>query len=224
MAGLKDQFPGVYANGVGYQATPDELDMYRVYTVNFPAFGTAGYFGSAAAGTSTQAKAMVVINKTADYPRNIAATFEGTSDMGGVWVVNGKNQFGEAITETITVGTAANGGTTKGTMVFAEVTSGTATFATGCVGNGTPVLTVDTVKTSLMFGLPDKIGSTADVKNITWTNEFVSTAINGGTIGAYVIAGQHAFRGTEALAGTQTYSVLYKPTYDASGQAVQANL
>lgn len=223
MAGLKDNFPGVFAKDTGYGVTPDEMDMYRKYDVIFPTTSIT-WFGTTAAGTAGAAKAYVVINKTADYPRNVAAAVEGTADMGGVWVINGKNQFGESITETITVGTAANGGTVAGTKIFAEVLSGTCTIAATGVGNGTPKLGVDTTGTTLLFGLPDKIASTADVKAITWAKENVVTTLNGGTIGAYVDTTQHGFRGTADLAGTEVYSVLYKPTYNASGQAVQANL
>ena len=114
------------------------------------------------------------------------------------------------------------GATVAGTMVFAEVTSGTFTYTEGAVGNGTCALRLDCVGTSVKFGLPFKIGGTADVKSITWTNELVPTPINGGTIGGYVGSGgdfgyNNYFRGTANVAGTQTYHVVAKPTHNASG-------
>lgn len=220
MSGLKERFPEVAFGG--YKATPDELDKYEVYYVNYPQT-SASYIGTTAVGTSTQAKAMVLVSKTCDYPRNLAGAVAGSSDMGGVWVVNGKDQFGKTITETITIGTAANGGTTVGTKVFAEVTSGTCTVTTGAVGAGTPTLGFVTTAGSCVFGLPSKIGGTADVKLITWVNDGTVTAINGGTIGAYVDATAHGFSGTETTKLTDKYMVWYKPTYDNSGQSNMAN-
>ena len=215
MSGLVDRFPE-FAFG-GYKVAPSELDKYEVYYVNHPQTSTS-YMGTTAAGTSTQAKAMVIVSKTCDYPRNLAGAVAGSSDMGGVWVVNGKDQFGSTITETITIGTAANGGTTAGTKVFAEITTGTCTITEGAVGNGTPTLGFDTTGTTVIFGLPSKIAGSADIKNITWINDGTPTAINGGTIGAYAVAAVHGFRGTSDVALTDKYVVWYKPTYDNSGK------
>lgn len=217
--GLKNTDPGFQFSG--QQISPDEIDEYRQYVVTLPADGTAFHLGTTAAGTATQAKAMVIVNKKMDYPRNLAGAIEGTGDIGGVWVVNGKDQFGIDITETFTVGTADNGGTTGGTMIFAEISTGTCTFSADSVGGGTPTLQYQNVGTSVKFGLPARIGGTADVKSITWTDELVSVPINGGTIGAYVGTGGSSgfnswFRGTEVVDGTQTYTVVYKPTYNAS--------
>lgn len=215
MSGLKKHLPDIRFSA--NRVTPDEIDSYRVYNVIYPTT-SATWFGTAAAGTSTQAKALVVINAFSDAVagRNLSGQVAGSSDMGGVWVVNGKNQFGESITETITVGTATNGGTTAGTLVFAQVLSGTFTFATGAVGSGTPKLGVDTKKETIKFGLPDMIASTADVKSITWTKEFVATTLNGGTIGSYVSTATHSFSGSADIAGTQVFSVLYRPSKDLS--------
>lgn len=214
MSGLKDRFPE-FAFG-GYKVSPDELDRYElVYVLNPQTSAT--WFGTTAAGTSTEAKAMVVDNRLADFPRNLSGGVAGSSDMGGVWVVNGKSQFGETISETITIGTAANGGTTAGTKVFSSVTSGTFTFATA-IGSGTPKLGVVTAGASVIFGLPAKVAGSADVKAITWVNNGTPTAINGGTIGAYVNSSVHGFRGTADVALTDRYMVWYKPTYDNSGK------
>jgi hypothetical protein len=214
--GLKNREPAFQA--AGYKITPDEIDRYEVYDVIFPS--AAGTPGTAAAGTSTQAKALVFDNVYADYPRNITGAVTGTSDMGGVFVVNGKDQFGENVTETITVATAANGGTTDGTMIFAKFTSGTLTFATGAVGNGTARLVYATAEGTPRFGLPFRIGGTADVKSISWKNNFVTKAINGGTIGAYVGAGgfegyKNYFKGTAALGTADVFHVVAKTTYNA---------
>lgn len=215
MSGLKDRFPE-FAFG-GYKVSPDEMDRYDVYGIHNPST-SATWFGTAEAGTSTQAKTLVITNILADYPRNLAGGVAGSAAMGGTFVVNGISQFGETIQETITIGTAANGGTTAGTLVFAEVTSGTFTFTSGAVGNGTPTLGVSTVGTSVIFGLPAKIASTSDVKSITWINGTVATALNGGTISSYVNTSVHGFRGTANVTASDRFQVWYKPTYDNSGK------
>lgn len=202
----------------GYKVTPDEIDEYKQYMIVFPS--VAGSVGTAAAGTSTQAKAMVVVNAICDYPRNLEFGVAGSSDMGGVWVVNGKDQFGETISETVTIGTAANGGTTVGTMIFAKVTSGTFTFTTGAAGSGTAKVKYSAAEGTTMFGLPFRIGGTADVKSISYSKNFVPTVLNNGTIGAYVGTGgfngyANYIKGTAAMGSADVYVVLARPTYNA---------
>lgn len=198
--------------------TPDEIDRFETYHVANPST-SATWFGTAAAGTASQAKSLVVINQYADYPRNLNGIVTGSAAMGGVFVVNGLDQFGAPVSETITVGTATNGGTTAGTKVFAKFTSGTFTFASDASGNGTPTLGCVTTGTLALFGLPCKIGGSTDVKSITWINNGTPTTLNGGTIGAYVSVGAHAFRGTSNVALTDRYVVTVKSTYDNSSGA-----
>ena len=204
---------------VGYKVTPDEIDRYEIYDIYCPS--QAGTLGTAAAGTAGQAKAMVIVNKTCDYPRNLEAGVAGSADYGGVWVVNGKDQFGVPIQETFTIGTAANGGTTVGTMIFAQVTSGTFTASTTSVGSGTSKVKYSAAEGTTRFGLPFRIGGTADVKEIGYTKNFVPTVINGGTIGAYVGTGgyngySNYIQGTAAMGTVDSYHVVAVPTYNAA--------
>lgn len=213
MPGLKRWFPDVRFDG--NRVTPDEIDSYDMVQVMHPST-SATWFGTTAAGTAGQAKAYVVINKYADYPRNLAGAVAGSSDLGGTWVLNGKDQFGVSITETITVGTAANGGTTDGTKVFSSVTSGTFTFATASLGSGTPRLGAVTTGTSVLFGLPYKIASVDDIKFITWINNGTPTTLNGGTVqsSTYVDTTAHAFRGSATVALTDRYVVWMKSSFN----------
>ena len=136
MSGLKEYDPA-FQSAKG-QVTPDEQDSYIQYLIQNPSV-SATWVGTAAGGTSTQAKALVLINKNVDYPRTLLYGVVGTNDMGGAWTINGKDQFGNVVTETITLGTTAAGTpavANAGTQIFAQVTSGTFTVTTGAVGLG----------------------------------------------------------------------------------------
>lgn len=214
----------------GNQATPDELDRYEQYVVINPSV-SATWVGTAAGGTSTEAKALVLINKNLDYPRNLLYGMVGTADNGGTWVVNGKNQFGEVIQETVGNGTAAAGTpafAVAGTKIFAQVTSGTFTVATGGVGLGSARLGVAIgtgATTKAYLGLPSKIGAVTDVKMISWSKEHVQTTLNGGTVtSSFVSTANHAINGSAIMGGTETFVVLFKPTADLSGTVNQASL
>lgn len=227
MSGLGEHNPGfTFAKK---QVAANEIDQYTRINTGILSISST-WVGTAAGGTSTQAKALVLINTLLDYPRNLLYSCVGTSDMGGTWVVNGYDQFGQPITETVANGTVAAGTpafAVAGTKIFAKVTSGTFTVATGAVGAGSARLGVaigTAGTTAFKLGLLTKIASTLDVKAITWVKENVPTTLNGGTIGAYVDATNHAFTGTSIMAGTESYSVLVKPTFDNLGKANLAAL
>lgn len=214
----------------GNQVTPDEVDEYRQYVIANPST-SATWVGTAVAGTSTQAKALVIINKTLDYPRNLLYGAVGTNDIGGTWTVNGKDQFGNTIQESVGSGTVAAGTpafAVAGTKIFAQVTSGTFQFATGSAGNGSARLGVaigTAANAKYYLGLPDKIGAVSDVKSIAWSKEFVQTGLNGGTVDSTLVSTSlHAIAGTAIMGGTESFVVLYKPTADLSGTTNQANL
>lgn len=226
MSGLK-QYDAAFAFS-GAQVTPDEIDEYRQYVVANPSI-SATWVGTAAAGTSTQAKALVLINKNLDYPRNLLYSVVGTNDVGGTWTVNGKDQFGAVITESVGSGTVAAGTpafATSGTKIFAQVTSGTFQFATGSAGNGSARIGVAVAAAgTAKFGLPDKIAAVTDVKSISWSKELVQTTLNGGTVDSTLVnVANSAFSGTAVVGGTESFVVLYKPTKDLAGTVNQASL
>lgn len=220
MPGLKKYFPDVQfgANKV----TPDEIDRYETYDVTFPST-SATWVGTAAGGTADQAKALVLINTTTDYPRNLLYSVVGTNDMGGTWVVNGEDQFGSSVTETVALATAAAGTpavAVAGTTCFASVSSGTFTVDGNAVGNGSARLglAIGTSATAKFWlGLPTKIGAATDVKTIAWSSEFVQTTVNGGTVTGttFVNTSNHAISNDSIMGGTETFTVIFKPTYDA---------
>jgi len=223
MSGLKEDQYGF--SQAKRQVTPDEIDRYEQYIVSNPSI-SATWVGTAAGGTAGQGKALVLINKNLDYPRNLLYGVVGTADMGGSWTVNGKDQFGQVVRETVVLGTAAAGtpaAAVAGTQIFAQVTSGTFTVAATGVGAGSARLgvAIGTAATAKYYlGLPSKIGAVSDVKMISWSKEHVQTTLNGGTVDATLVStSNHAFNGTSIMGGTETFVVLFKPTHDNAGKA-----
>jgi len=221
MGKLKKHDPGVALSGV--KVSPDEIDRYEVYTIVNPSI-SATWFGTTAVAGTAASSALVLISEVADYPRNLLGAVAGSAaGLGGTWVVNGKDQFGNTISEELAITGASNGGTQAGTKVFAQVNSGTFNFGTA-VGSGTTKLGVDITGTTTLFGLPTKIGGTTDVKLLTTTDGTGAAAVNGGTIAAFVDSVQHAIKAPADVVGTRSYCVWFKPTYDASNEKDMAGL
>jgi hypothetical protein len=221
MSGLKEhQYEFVQAGG---QVTPNEIDRYERINTGILSI-SATWVGTAAGGTATVAKPLVLINTLLDYPRNLLYSTVGTNDIGGTFVTNGFDQFGQPVTETVTNGTVAAGTPAfgiAGTVIFAKVTSGTFTATSTSVGLGSArwgVAVGTAGTTAFKLGLLNKIAGSTDVKAITWTTQNVTTTLGGGTIGAYVDATNHAFTGTSIMAGTESYQVLLKSTFDNGGK------
>ena len=168
-----------------YGVSADEMDKMQQYIVINPSFSST-WFGTFAVAGTAAVKSLVVINAIADYPRNAEFALAGSAvGMAGTMALTGKDQFGNVISENFGFGSADNGGTVVGTKVFSQVTVGTLTMGTA-VGNGTARLGVGTLGTTTLFGLPDKIGGTNDVKHIAWGSNGNNSTVGGGTIAAYV--------------------------------------
>jgi hypothetical protein len=154
----------------GNKVTPDEIDQDQQYCIINPSVDPV--FVGTQTGTQTVTAALGIINTRLDYPRTLVGAIAAAagSARGGSLVVNGFNQFGSAVSETIAIAPATGGGTTNGTRIFARVTSGTINFGTGDAGSGTARLGVGIGTTAALpiFGLPAKLGGTADIKSITW--------------------------------------------------------
>src|SRR3954468_23851896 len=122
MSGLKRALPelrfsattGLQNNIPSYAVTPDEIDRYEVVTIVNPNTLTANAFiGTYAVAGTSAANSLVIVNAIPDWPRNLEYSITGTgAGMAGTTTVVGFDQFGSAITETFSIGTAANGGTT----------------------------------------------------------------------------------------------------------------
>lgn len=230
MSGLKNRVYGLQP-GMGVKISPDEIDRYEQYMVINPSISST-WFGTVA-GTQTQNKALVLINALADYSRNVRITYVGASGS-VVNLASGsivyKNQFGVQGTETYAGTPAIDGGTIIGTAVMAEVVSGTFTMGTADPGAGTISVGVGTAGTTTVFGLPAKLGGTTDIKRIRGSfngvgTQTAGTFVFGGTPSSAAATAVHGFKLPIALAaGTVVYDVMFKPTYDASGETENANL
>lgn len=219
---LKRAIPGLRFDLSSNAVTPDEQDAYSVYTIINPSYSATFLGTSSVTGTST-AVAIVFDNILLDYPRNLECRLLGShGDMTGSFVINGFDQFGSAITETLAPTKAANGGTIAGTKVFSSVRTGTFTAGT-YVGGGTTSIGVGTSGTTALFGLPCKIGGTTDVKLMSFTAGAGAAAIAGGTIAAFVNQPMHAIKSPKDLPGTTSIQVWVKSTYN-NEEAVQAKM
>lgn len=216
---LKRIEPGVRFSGI--KVTPDEIDQNRQYSIVYPT-ASATWYGTAA---SAAAVAYGLTNINADYPRNLLVTIGGVAGgMGGTAVVNGKDQFGNVIQESIGFATANGGGSVAGTKIFAQVTSGTCTpvglggTAIGTMSLGVAIGTAANLVA--LFGLPDKIGAASDVKRITFIDNGTTKNINGGTIAAYIGTANHTFRGTAIVAATDQYHVTMRSSFNPEDSTV----
>jgi len=221
MPGIKQWHPDFAFSGA--KVAPSEIDTVKQYIIVFPQIGTAACGTCVGGGTSASGAFVFVGGPAADYPRSLELNLAGThGSTFGSAIVNGKDQFGNVITETIAVATGAGagtgGGTVAGTKVFAQVITGTGYHGTH-PGASTMTLGWGTTGTTALFGLPDKIAGTADVISMACTTGQAGSSVVGGTIGALVNTTMHAICASQNVTGSMVISVLYKPTYDKPGEA-----
>jgi hypothetical protein len=215
-------------SGTISQVQTRDLDRYEQYIILNPGITTTGLGTVESTGTA----AVVFTNVVPDYPRNVLVTILGVAGgMGGTVTVAGKNQFGGTQTETIGFASAAGGGTAAGTKIFGFVNKGTVTGLDGLGGTAVGSVKIGYASGTaagiiVRFGLPFKIGATSDIKNISLSGQGVGgTAVNGGTYGTAIIdTTNHAFLPSTIVGGSQTYSILAKPTFDNQGKANIAGL
>lgn len=228
MSGI-GEIGGLPGFNVGQQAQPSDMDRYEQYFIFAPSVDTA-YMGTVSSATANSP--VILKNVYPDVPRNLAYSATGVAGgMGGTFVARGQDQFGGTVIETVAFASAAGGGTVQGTAIFAKL--GTALFTpvglggtavgTAAIGFGTAPGVGGT--SGNYFGLPTKIGGTADIKTIVWITTNTATTLNAGTsIGSLVSTTLHAFCGTSGVAITDRYLVTYKPSFDNKGKGTLARL
>ena len=216
-----------FGPGYGGQVSQQDIDQYDQVTVSNPTVD-GSWIGTYSGTGPVGGGALVVKNILMDWPRNAKYATNGITNgtYGGTFTVNWLDQFGVAVTEKVTIGTAVNGGTTFGTAIVHKFLSGTfQPIASAGTFIGTASVGVGTVGTSNWFGLLTKIASTGDVKSVRWVNNGTVTSIGGGSLlGTLVSTSVHAFQGTSGVAITDSYTVLVKPTYDNEGKGTMAGL
>lgn len=172
---LKPNEPAMMYSGA--KLTPDEFDQDQQYIILNPSIGTA-YFGTGL-GTGDVSAAFVPTVTRADFPRTINLSILGVAGgQGGTGTFTGKDQFGNTISEAMGFATAAGGGTANGTKVFSRVDSGTVAYVgLGGTAVGSAYVGVKIAGTPA-FGLPARIGGTADIKNAVWVDAEVNKSLN----------------------------------------------
>lgn len=222
MPGLKKHHADVRFSG--NKVTPDEMDQYQYTYVLYPATGTA-FIGTAAAGSATQAKALVMLSQQLDYPRTVKLDIAAASGtvLSGTCHLVGTDQFGSAVTEDIScVGTQTVD--RAGTVIFKKISAGTVTFGTSlgtALATATVGVAIGTAADKVArFGLGYKIKSTSDVKMITWINNGTSTPITAGTVVSTLVdVASHSFKGTKIVAATDVYVAQGLSTYNSENDA-----
>jgi len=211
---LKTWHPDVAFGGGKVGA--DEVDFYHVYNVFYPSINATcvATMKAIATGSALVENTQGVM----DYPRNLVVTCAGgtsSGTYGGTVVINGLNQFGDVIQETFSIATAVNGGTAVGTKVFAKFTSGTATL-----GGDTAVATCNvgfgTAGTTTLFGLPFKVGGTADLLNLGWASASAAQMIKSDALGSYVSTAQHAILARTDFGTASGFTAWLKSTKNQS--------
>lgn len=220
MPGLKKHYSDFTFSG--NKVTPDEIDRYEQYVIIKPT-ASASYIGTIDPGTVDSA--FDIDNTRLDYPRNLLIDITGPSGgAGGTVTITGKDQFGVALSEILTIASANGGGTAQGSAVFAGVSA--ATYGHNGIDNQSTVTLGVAIGTSAddltaKFGLLCKIGGTADIKAITWIDNNTAKLH---TTEAAASTQFHAFETDEDVNAQDDYVVLYKPTYDHSNESNQTGL
>lgn len=224
MSGLGEMGGLHVANGGDLSATPVELDHYQFANIDTPVVDTA-YF-AAGTTTGTTPVALQLKNQIGEWPRNAYYNYTGGT-VGGTFVANFIDQFGNAVTETVALGSQTSNGSVFGTAIVQKFLSGT--FSGNTSVAGTMTVGYGTVSngslSSNWFGLFTKLGGTSDIKAIRWSNNGTVLGLNKGTsIGTLVDVGRSAFQGTSGVAITDTYTVTFKPSWSNLGRVKMANL
>ena len=207
---LKAHYPDIAFSGNKVQ--PNEIDRYEVYTVNIKA-PVISWFGTAIGNGTAGYKALTLVNKLAPYPTSVEARLVGgAGTTKGTCVINGKDQFGVSISETLSLA-SGSAGTVIGTKVFMEISSGSVELGTAA---GSCVVCPGTAVTTTLLGLPIKLGGTSDVKLLTWSTGDVQTSAGGatGTVAGYVNADMSAIKAVGAISGTIDMTAWVKSSFD----------
>jgi len=207
---LKAHYPDIAFSGNKVQ--PNEIDRYEVYTLNVKA-PVISWFGTAIGNGTAGYKALTLVNKLAPYPTSVEARLVGAAGTTkGTCVINGKDQFGASISETLSLA-SGSAGTVIGTKVFMEISSGSVELGTAA---GSCVVAAGTAGTTTLLGLPIKLGGTSDVKLLTWSDGDTQTSAGGatGTVGGFVNYAMSAVKAVTPISGTIDMTAWVRSSYE----------
>jgi hypothetical protein len=196
----------------GMKVQPNEIDRYEVYTVNIKA-PVISWFGTAVGNGTAGYKGLTIVNKLAPYPTSVEARLVGAAGTTkGTCVINGKDQFGNSISETLSLA-SGSAGTVIGTKVFMEISSGSAELGTAA---GSVVVCPGTAVTTTLLGLPIKLGGTSDLKLLTWSAGDTQTSAGGatGTVAGFANVDMSAVLAPAAIVGTVAFTAWVRSSYD----------
>ena len=238
MSGLGElgEFYGANAGANIVTVQNKDIDEYDIINIDNPSVDKA-FFGTVNGGTAGTNTAFTLLNQLGDWPRNLYYNFNGVSGgtFTGTFIANVIDQFGNPVQEKVVASATTSGGI-YGTVIAAKFLSGTfqsqgssgGSAGTAQIGYGT---TSNGSAQSNWFGLYNRILGTSDVKNIRWVNNGTVTGLNKGTAIGTLIGfdtngslPSNAFQGTSGVAITDTYTVIFKSSYDNTFKGQMANL
>lgn len=203
------------------EISPAKLDRYEQYCVIKPS-ESATWFVDTEDISGGDVAAASIANARADYPRNLllTSTEDSGSDLAVTATVTGKDQFGQTISEELS--TTGGTGTAAGSKIFASVSSVAFDVTSGATSDTASIGYVKANSDTAKIGLPAKIGSTDDIKAVTWIDNGTAKmeAIASGDIDTTY----HAYQPNQDIAAADDYIILFKPSKVKRDQSVDADL
>lgn len=151
-----------------------------------------------------------LVRSILDYPRNLLYTLtDAASDtLAADFTIVGTDQFGDAVTETVTVDYDASA-TQPGTQIFATITS-VAIATTNEAASDTASVGVAITADVASFGLPDEISAVTDVIGVNWIDDGTGKTQN--IDATSVVVARNCFRPEQTVAAADDYIILYEPS------------
>jgi len=197
-------------DAVGISST--KIKERQQYTILKPEVGTAVVV-SAEDISGGDVAAATLVRTILDYPRNLLYTLsDAASDtLEATFVVIGTDQFGEVVTESVTVDYDA-AATGAGTQIFATITSIALTDVANEAASDTASVGVAITADVASFGLPSKLNAVTDVEGVNWVDAGTSKTQN--IDSTSVVVTRSAFRPEQTVAAADDYVITYKSTAD----------
>ena len=185
-----------------------DLEAKNRYMILKPEIGT-GVVVSTEDISGGDVAACTLVRTELDYPRNLLYTLSDASGdtLEGSFTVIGTDQFGEVVTETVTVDYDA-AAAVAGTQIFATITSVEFHDSANAAASDTASVGVAIAADVASFGLPNKIGAVTDIIGINWIDGGVSKVQN--IDSTSIVVARHCFRPEQTVVAADDYIITYK--------------